>query len=986
MARQFTTQILLPADPTSDLHAATKAYTDAAAVPEGITPATVLNLGPQTAGATGRNHFLLQSARVGDSSARSISQSLVAGGFEESPYFTCTTAKTAVQMQVAVGAPPTSGSSYARCELRELDTSGANMGFDALDSGTHRLHGRTKITHLMAVKPEIVIAQLHNGSSDRVAIRTQLVSGTVRLRVRINGSTATLDATSPINPSGTDLVNGGAGGTSGIVGVEFEWKIELVNGTARVYVARTDGTLGNMTTPVVTSTALVSTGSASWYFKAGVYLQSQSGVDGDSDSDYGSVELRDLQHWHTGWPTNAIYYPVAQHAATHLPGGVDDLAPVRLAALGTVSVKSYGALGDGTTDDTTAIQAAINATPAGGVCHLPPGTYRTSSSLVVPPQVTLQGSQSVSLTYAAGPANPCVIKPVAAGSWTGTAAVIRLLSQTDGGYSTASLGQRLRWITIDGSANTTTGMTGVQLYGFVREAVFREVTVRNVVGDGFATVSYSPYSGDAQSAQSCRWLDCVADNCGGAGFNVSGPDCLFAGCNAQGSGYVGFLIQYAPNTQVIGCRAEWSGNHNYYLTGSLGTGQGSGGVLISGCTSDRANYNGLLIDSTGSSAHNITGFSSRRDGRNGGSGGGNYAGIQVTGATNPVMIDGYTCYPGVNDDGSGTNSPQFGVRAGTSTYVAVDAGYIHAATAATSDAGGNTYFSINLAVGTATGTTASPTRVSPPAMLDTANRLVVARMPAVDNPTRAITYAATITPDASTAGNLIEITATGALTIQAPTNGTNFQKLRITVLASGADRVVTFAQNGTTSYIYPAGKLPMAFPVPSGQVLVTELVYTTLLGTPAWILTSAELPGAGDGGVWSGYKSATVSLSTGGTFFNIPWNANVTTVATTSLVTTAADGLTLNRRGLWSIELMVKFTGSTAGYKHASLQFSGAQAQYAGQQTAYVAAATNAVYCQVARVLRVTSSSASVITQAMATTATDTVAANTQLTATYIGS
>lgn len=47
------------------------------------------------------------------------------------------------------------------------------------------------------------------------------------------------------------------------------------------------------------------------------------------------------------------------------------------------SVKDFGATGDGTTNDTAAIQAAINAaaTAGGGQVYLPPGTYRLNSGI-----------------------------------------------------------------------------------------------------------------------------------------------------------------------------------------------------------------------------------------------------------------------------------------------------------------------------------------------------------------------------------------------------------------------------------------------------------------------------------------------------------------------------------------------------------------------------------------------------------------------------
>lgn len=62
-----------------------------------------------------------------------------------------------------------------------------------------------------------------------------------------------------------------------------------------------------------------------------------------------------------------------------------------------VSVKDHGAYGDGSHDDTTAIQNTI--TSFGGIILFPPGTYITSSALQVPSNVTLQGEGPGSIIY-----------------------------------------------------------------------------------------------------------------------------------------------------------------------------------------------------------------------------------------------------------------------------------------------------------------------------------------------------------------------------------------------------------------------------------------------------------------------------------------------------------------------------------------------------------------------------------------------------------
>src|SRR5262245_8646067 len=78
-------------------------------------------------------------------------------------------------------------------------------------------------------------------------------------------------------------------------------------------------------------------------------------------------------------------------AVTVVVGGAA-VALVTAASAATFNVRDYGAVGNGTTNDTPAINAAINAanSAGGGVVQFPAGTYKSKNTIHMKSNITLQ--------------------------------------------------------------------------------------------------------------------------------------------------------------------------------------------------------------------------------------------------------------------------------------------------------------------------------------------------------------------------------------------------------------------------------------------------------------------------------------------------------------------------------------------------------------------------------------------------------------------
>lgn len=145
----------------------------------------------------------------------------------------------------------------------------------------------------------------------------------------------------------------------------------------------------------------------------------------------------------------------------------------------TVNVKDFGAVGDGVTDDTAAIQAAITAMSPWGTLIIPEGVYKTTSTITLPAFYNLNG------VMVTGVGNGTVIKP--------TSAVTTVFN---------CLGD---FITFDGlqiDGSLTSNATGIVLNGGNNN---NNVTVKNCF---FGVMSKGvELRTDSWSVHSCRFTD-----------------------------------------------------------------------------------------------------------------------------------------------------------------------------------------------------------------------------------------------------------------------------------------------------------------------------------------------------------------------------------------------------------------------------------------------------------------------------------------------
>jgi len=179
-----------------------------------------------------------------------------------SEYFQLDAARTGVVFTTPAGGTTTSGSSYPRTELREMF--GEEKASWSNRSGRHTLTVRQAVTALPPVKPEVVVAQIHDGDDDVVLVR---VEGS-RLLVEYDDG----DGEVMLDPAYR-------------LGALYD--LEIVAEGGRILVSYQGG-----------PPAVVDLEGSGWYFKTGAYLQSNT-ERGDAPDSVGQVVLQSLRVTHS---------------------------------------------------------------------------------------------------------------------------------------------------------------------------------------------------------------------------------------------------------------------------------------------------------------------------------------------------------------------------------------------------------------------------------------------------------------------------------------------------------------------------------------------------------------------------------------------------------------------------------------------------------------------------------------------------------------
>lgn len=230
-----------------------------------------------------------------------------------------------------------------------------------------------------------------------------------------------------------------------------------------------------------------------------------------------------------------------------------------------VKANAYGATGNGTTDDASAINAAITAckNAGGGVVYLPPGTYLAGSTLGT------AGMQGVRIV-GAGNLGATIKK-----NFNGA------LFNLSGASSDLTGATHCKFCSVENLLINGNGKTGLvfQCY-YADNLYFRDVKI----------TSNADVVLDTAEFWDSRFYNVVFESCGSSTANATTPNCWIRD-SAAASGF-GNSTDTVNQLHFIGCR--WEGFHTgaVRVEQGLGNSAGPNSILFAQCKFETSQANG----------------------------------------------------------------------------------------------------------------------------------------------------------------------------------------------------------------------------------------------------------------------------------------------------------------------------------------------------------------------------------------------------------
>lgn len=308
---------------------------------------------------------------------------------------------------------------------------------------------------------------------------------------------------------------------------------------------------------------------------------------------------------------------------------------------GSVSVSWFGAKGDGATDDTAAIQAAMNYAASVGAVLVAPSkaTYIVSAGLSIPSGLAADFSFSTIKRKTGGVFNMLantggggirIWNLTVDGNRQADGRVATNLADRFGGIVLNSVSvSELRNVTVNNTVNAEDGRAGVYLGGCTRVDLYNVGGSGNdrscvyIENGGFNRI-FGSYTANnlgsgvtSQNADDCEYYDCVAVGSGYSGISINGKRNKGDRLRATGTaaGYAGVNIGHDDALN----RADDSIIENVHSHDNLGWGvtvTGSARVQLHGVyLKGNANHN--LIVNSNASACVVSGITSTASGASG---------------------------------------------------------------------------------------------------------------------------------------------------------------------------------------------------------------------------------------------------------------------------------------------------------------------------------------------------------------------------------